>query len=421
LSLPNTLPEWLALLETRHPKTIDLGLERAEAVRARLGLVPGCPVISVAGTNGKGSVCAYLEAMLSAAGYRVGCYTSPHLLRYNERVRIDRQPAADIDLVAAFKAVEQARKDTSLTYFEQGTLAAVWLFQQKKVEVMVLEVGMGGRLDAVNLWDADCAVITAIDLDHQAYLGPDRESIGFEKAGILRSGRPAVCGDPNPPQRLLNHAARLGVPLLRLGHEIEHERNAEHWRCRVGETHYPALPFPAMPGRHQFDNAAAAIAALTCLHERLPVDVAAMRQGLAQARQPGRFQQIGARPRRLLDVAHNPQSARSLAANLRDLPEPGRVHGVCAMLADKDIAAVVDELREVIGHWHIAGLAVPRGADADTLGRVLQAAGLAYTQHADPAAAWRAACEAAGPADTIVAFGSFYTVAEIMALPEDLR
>ncbi|TCS72936.1 dihydrofolate synthase/folylpolyglutamate synthase [Sulfuritortus calidifontis] len=421
MSPPHTLFEWLALLETRHPKAIDLGLDRVRAVKDRLGLQPACSVITVAGTNGKGSVCAYLEAMLSAAGYQVGCYTSPHLLRYNERVRIGRREASDADLVAAFDAVEQARGGTSLTYFEQGTLAAVWLFQRQDVDVMVLEVGLGGRLDAVNLWDADCAVVTAIDLDHQDYLGPDRESIGFEKAGIFRPGRPAVCGDPNPPRSLLDHAARLGTPLLRLGREIRHEQGGAHWRCQVGETAYAELPRPAMAGRHQFDNAAAAVAALDCLRARLPVGSAAMRQGLAEARQPGRFQQIGERPRRILDVAHNRQSARSLAENLRHLPDVGTVHAVFAMLGDKDIAAVVAELRDVIGHWHIAGLAVPRGADAETLGRVLQAAGLAYTQHADLAAAWRAACEAAGPADTIAAFGSFYTVAEIMSLPEDLR
>jgi dihydrofolate synthase/folylpolyglutamate synthase len=421
LSPPQTLIEWLALLETRHPKTIDLGLDRVRAVKARLGLEPGCPVITVAGTNGKGSVCAYLEAMLSAAGYKVGCYTSPHLLRYNERVRIGRQQANDADLVAAFNAVEQARGETSLTYFEQGTLAAVWLFQRQAVDVMVLEVGLGGRLDAVNLWDADCAVVTAIDLDHQDYLGPDRESIGFEKAGIFRPGRPAVCGDASPPQRLLDHAAQLGTPLLRLGRELRHEPSGPQWRCQVGETAYGDLPPPAMAGRHQFDNAAAAIAALDCLRARLPVGIAAIRQGLAEARQPGRFQQIGERPRRLLDVAHNPQSARSLAENLKGLPDAGEVHAVFAMLGDKDMAGVVAELKAVIRHWHIAGLTVPRGASAEALGRVLRAAGIAYTAHADLVAAWRAACEAAGPADTIAAFGSFYTVAEIMALPKDLR
>ncbi len=415
MSLPKTLSEWLALLETRHPKAIDLGLDRAEAVRARLGLQPACPIITVAGTNGKGSVCAYLEAMLSAAGYQVGCYTSPHLLRYNERVRIGRQEASDADLANAFNAVEQARGNTSLTYFEQGTLAAVWLFQQQGVEAMVLEVGLGGRLDAVNLWDADCAIVTTIDLDHQDYLGPDRECIGLEKAGVLRAGRPAICGEANPPQSLLKHAAALGVQLIRIGQDIQLDIGRDHWSCRVGGVDYANLPQPRMPGRHQYNNAAVALAALWALRQRLPVDSEAIGEGLNEARQPGRFQLVGEQPRRLLDVAHNPESARSLAANLRDLPNPGEIHAVFAMLGDKDIAGVVAELSRVIGHWHIAGLNVPRGSDGDALARVLQAAGCSYTVHADVATAWQSACEAAKPTDTIAAFGSFYTVAQIMA------
>ena len=420
LSPANTLTEWLALLETRHPKTIDLGLDRAEAVRARLGLQPPCPVITVAGTNGKGSVCAYLEAMLSAAGYRVGCYTSPHLLRYNERVRIGRQEASDADLAAAFAAVEAARGDTALSYFEQGTLAAVWLFQRQKVDVMVLEVGLGGRLDAVNLWDADCAVVTTIDLDHQDYLGPDREHIGFEKAGVFRAGRPAICAEPNPPQSLLDHAARLGTRLLEIGRDIRFDIGIEDWACDVGGTGYARLPHPRMRGRHQYANASAAIAALWSLGERLPVDLHAIRAGLSEARQPGRFQIVGERPRRVLDVAHNPESARGLAANLRELADGGEVHAVFAMLADKDIAAVAAALGDVVGHWHIAGLNVPRGADAEALAGVLRAAGYACTAHRDVATAWRSACEAAKPADTIAAFGSFYTVAEIMAVPREI-
>lgn len=415
MNYPATLAEWLALLETRHPKAIDLGLDRIEAVKHRLGLQPDCPIITVAGTNGKGSVCAYLEAMLSAAGYKVGCYTSPHLLRYNERVRIGRQEASDADLVAAFNAVETARGDTSLTYFEHGTLAAVWLFQQLNVDVMVLEVGLGGRLDAVNLWAADCAIVTTVDLDHQDYLGPDRESIGFEKAGIFREGRLAICGEPNPPHSLLDHAAKLAVRLFRLGEDIRFDIGQGGWSCQAGEGSYADLPPPRMPGRHQYRNAAVAIACLRYLRECLPLSPDAICQGLREARQPGRCQIVGERPRRILDVAHNPESARSLAANLRDLSAGGEVHAVFGMLGDKDIAAVVAELTGVIRHWHIAGLAVPRGANAERLGRILQASGLAYTAYPDVAAAWQGACEAAGPADTIAAFGSFYTVAEVMA------
>jgi len=415
LSLPQTLSEWLALLETRHPKSIDLGLDRVQAVKTHLHLQPTCPIITVAGTNGKGSVCAYLEAMLSAAGYKVGCYTSPHLMRYNERVRIARHEASDADLVTAFNAVEQARGNTSLTYFEQGTLAAVWLFQQQGVEAMVLEVGLGGRLDAVNLWDADCAIVTTIDLDHQDYLGPDRERIGFEKAGVLRAGRPAICGEADPPQSLLKHAAALGARLFRIGQDIQLDIGRDRWSCRVGDVNYANLPQPRMPGRHQYDNAAVALAALWALRRRLTVDSEAIGEGLNEARQPGRFQVVGEQPRRLLDVAHNPESARSLAANLRALADPGEIHAVFAMLGDKDIAGVVAELSGVIGHWHIAGLNVPRGADVDALAGVLQAAGCGYTVHADVATAWQSACEVAKPTDTIAAFGSFYTVAQIMA------
>lgn len=416
MNRPATLTEWLALLETRHPKLIDLGLDRVQAVRDRLGLLPSCPVVTVAGTNGKGSVCAYLEAILSTAGYKVGCYTSPHLLRYNERVRIGQREVSDADLVMAFNAVEAARGDTSLTYFEHGTLAAVWLFQQQQVDVMVLEVGLGGRLDAVNLWDADCAIVTSIDLDHQDYLGSDREAIGFEKAGVFRVGRPAICTEPAPPNSLLDQAAKLGTRLFRLGQGIRFDLAGDGWSCVIEGKRFDNLPHPGMAGRHQYRNAVAAIAALACLEDRLPVDMAAIGRGLREARQPARFQIVGEQPRRILDVAHNPESARSLAANLRDLPAGGEIHAVFAMLADKDIAAVVAELKPLIRHWHIAGLAVPRGADAAVLAEVLRAGDAAYTVHENVAEAWRAACEAAGPADTIAAFGSFYTVAEIMAL-----
>ncbi len=415
MSLPQTLSGWLALLETRHPKAIDLGLERVEAVGARLGLAPDFPLITVGGTNGKGSACAYLESILAAAGYRVGCYTSPHLLRYNERVRIARREAADADLVAAFRAVEAARGETPLTYFEQGTLAAMWLFRREGIDVAVLEVGLGGRLDAVNVWDADCAVVTSVDLDHQEYLGPDRESIGFEKAGIFRAGRPAVCADPAPPASLLAHADRIGAPLLRLGREIRVEPGEGTWQCRVSGVVYEALPYPGMPGRHQLDNASAALAALWALRGRLPVAPEAMRRGLESARQPGRFQIVGTRPNRILDVAHNPHAARTLAMNLKGLAGEGRVHAVFAMLGDKDIASVIDELKGVVARWHAAGLDVPRGADGQALGRLLEAAGVDYSLYPDVASAWRAACEAAGAADTIAAFGSFHTVAKVLA------
>ncbi|NTV95504.1 MAG: bifunctional tetrahydrofolate synthase/dihydrofolate synthase, partial [Thiobacillus sp.] len=394
------LPEWLARLETRHPKAIELGLERVGRVWRRLGRQPSFPVFSVAGTNGKGSVCAYLEAMLSEAGYRVGLYTSPHILRFNERIRVAGCAAGDADIVMALEAVEAARGDDSLTYFEHTTLAAMGLFQRQGIEVAVLEVGLGGRLDAVNLFDADCAVVTQVDLDHMDYLGPDRETIGYEKAGIFRPGRPAVCADTAPPASLLAHAAAIGAGLRCIGHDFAAERSDDGWLCRVGERVYPALPVPAMAGRHQIDNAAAAVAALDAMRAVLPVPMAAMRTGLARARMPGRFQVVGQAPLRILDVAHNPHAARALAASLADLPPVGRKLAVFAMLADKDAAGVIEPLAGIVDCWYLAGLGGPRGRGVEALAAEFAGRGLTCTAYPDVAAAWSAACQAAGPADT---------------------
>lgn len=398
-----------------------MGLERVALVRDRLALQPTVPLITVGGTNGKGSVCAYLEAVLSAADYRVGCYSSPHLLRYNERVRLAGHEATDAALCEALAAVEDARGDTPLTYFEQGTLAAMWLFQRAGLDAVVLEVGLGGRLDAVNAWHADCAVVTSVDLDHQQFLGDTREAIGFEKAGIYRADTPAICGDIAPPASLLAHAEAVGARLMRLGVEIRVELGGMGdvgWTCRINDGAepkvYPALPALAMPGRHQYANAACAVAALSTLRTRLPVSMNALRAGLASARQPGRFQVIGRQPLQVLDVAHNPHAARALAANLADLPPGGRVIAVSAMLADKDVAGIVKILQPHIRYWHVAGLDLPRGLDAAGLAGILQAVGCACEQHASVSQAWRAACLQAGPADTILVFGSFHTVAAVM-------
>lgn len=412
------LPDWLARLEARHPKSIDLGLDRVGQVWSRLGRPIDFPVITVGGTNGKGSACAYLDAMLGEAGYRVGQYTSPHLLRFNERIQLDGQPAGDAEIVAALEAVEAARDGDSLTYFEHTTLAAMWLFQRAGIDAAVLEVGLGGRLDAVNLFDADCAVVTSVDLDHIDYLGPDRESIGFEKAGIFRSGRPAVCTDPAPPQSLLNHAGTIGADLLRLGDGIRVEAGEGGWLCRVGERIYPALPRPAMAGAHQYGNAAAAIAALDALRDRLPASMSAIRAGLATARVPGRFQIVGQSPLRIVDVAHNPHAARALAASLAELPPGGRRWAVFAMLVDKDADGVIAPLAGLIDHWYLAGLSGARGRSAPDLAELFARRGLPHTPCDNVAAAWHLACRAAGPADTIAAFGSFHTVAEVMALTQ---
>ncbi len=422
MSHPSDLSGWLALLETRNRDAIVLGLERVQAVADRLGMRPDFPVITVGGTNGKGSVCAYLEAMLGTAGVNVGCYTSPHLLRYNERVRIAGREASDVELCEAFAAVESARGDIPLTYFEQGTLAALWLFRKAPVEAAILEVGLGGRLDAVNIWDPDCAVVTSVDLDHQSYLGDTREAIGFEKAGIFRSARPAICGDPIPPASLLQHAARIGAPLLRLGHEIRIEDSGETWTLRVEDSVYPALPRPAMAGPHQLANAACAVAALQTLRERLPVTRQALRQGLLLARQPGRFQVVGRQPLRILDVAHNPHAARALAANLAAMQaragQGGRIIAVLAMLADKDAKGVIEPLLPMVQRWHVAGLAGPRGLAGESLAGHLARAGADHQAHRHVGDAWRAACSEAAATDTICAFGSFYTVAELMTETE---
>ena len=415
--LPERLSDWLALLETRHYKTIQLGLERVDAVRRRLGLELSCPVITVGGTNGKGSTCAYLEAVLVDAGYRVGCYTSPHLLHYGERVRVAGEELPDAQHVAAFAAVEAARGDIPLTYFEHGTLAAIWLFRRLEVEAVVLEVGLGGRLDAVNVFEPDCAVVTSVDLDHQEYLGDTREAIGREKAGIFRGGRPAVVTDPDPPQSLLTHARTLGARLLRLGNEISLETGQGGWACRVGGRHYAALPVPALPGAFQLANAAAAVAALDTLHERLPVSMQALRTGLARARPPGRFQVVSGPPMVILDVAHNPQAARALATNLTRVPARSRRLAVLGMLRDKDVAGVVQPLLPLVDAWFAAGLPGPRGLSGEALLKLLTVEGATCAgAYADVPHALQAACASAGAADIIIVFGSFYTVAAASAV-----
>ncbi len=412
----DSLATWLSRLETRHHQTIQLGLDRVVQVRDRLGLAtPSCPVITVGGTNGKGSVCAYLGTILVMAGLKTGVYTSPHLLRFNERIVIDGRPVADAELVEALEQVEAARGDIHLTYFEHTTLAAFWLFSRAGLDVMVLEVGLGGRLDAVNALDPDCAVVTSIGLDHQEYLGDTREAIGYEKAGIYRPDTPALCLDPEPPESLLAHARQIGARLFLVGRDIRYRLTDATWECRVGDAVMPALPLPALKGRHQLANAAGALAALRLLHDRLPVPLAAIRAGLAAATVPGRFQVVGQQPLRILDVAHNPHAAQALAEVLADRPPLGRTLAVFAMYADKDVAGVVRSLKSRVDFWHVAPLEGPRGAGVDALAAVLEGEGCDFRRHPHVTAAWQEACNMAGPADTIIAFGSFMTVAEILA------
>jgi dihydrofolate synthase/folylpolyglutamate synthase len=417
-----TLDAWLAYLETLHPKSIALGRERVREVHARLGLAFAKPIVVVGGPNGKGSTSAFMEAVLRAAGYRVGLYTSPHLAAYNERVRIDGAPVDDAALVAAFARVEAARTAgpaaVPLTYFEVGTLAALVLFAAAAPDVLVLEVGLGGRLDAVNVMDGDVAVITTVDLDHQDYLGSTREAIAVEKAGILRPGRPAVCGDPDPPASLGAEAARIGARLLRLGHEFGYRDEGRQWRYRGPSGERYGLPIPALRGRHQLANAATALAALDLLSPGIAIDAGAVRAGLLDVALPARFQVLPGRPTIVLDVAHNPHAARSLAATLGDMGYHPRTLAVFGMLADKDVAAVIEAMRGRIDRWHVAGLPGPRGADASAIVAHLGNAGVpgeAVAAHRTIAAALAAARGEAGEADRIVAFGSFLTVAAVLA------
>lgn len=414
--MPITLAGWLTYLESLHPKTIALGLERVAQVKERLNLNPDFPVITVGGTNGKGSVCAMLEAILHAAGYRVGCYTSPHLLHYNERVRIAKRQASDAELCASFGKIEQARCETPLTYFEFGTLAAVQLFVDHKVEVAILEVGLGGRLDAVNVFDGDCAVVTSVDIDHIDYLGETREQIAFEKAGIFRAGRVAICADSDVPQAIRGHAQRIGAPLWCVGGEFGFTPHQGQWDFRSKAGARRALPYPALRGAFQLHNASAALAALDALRDKLPVSMEAVRRGLVEVQLAGRFQVVPGRPQLILDVAHNPNAARSLAQNLANLP-PAKTFAVFAMLRDKDMAGVAAALDPFIDTWLAAGIDAPRGATAAELAQVLKNTGVRGTilTFGNVAAALRHACNEAGENDRITAFGSFYTVAEAMA------
>lgn len=417
---PTGLSEWLARLEARHPTAIELGLERVERVWRAMGATPDFPIVTVGGTNGKGSTCAFLEAILVDAGYRVGLYTSPHLLRFNERIRVDETDLPDEAIVAALEAVEAARGSVPLTYFEHATLAAMRHFCRAGIEVAILEVGLGGRLDAVNLFDADSAVVTAVDLDHMEYLGPDREHIGREKAGIYRPDRPAICVDPDPPASLSRHVAAIHAEPFRLGRDIRIEQGEADWTCRVADAVYPALPRPALQADYQYANAAGAIAALYTLRRRLPIPVRAIRSGLARASRAGRFQVVGQGPLRILDVAHNPHAARGLARNLANLPPTGRRFAVFAMLGDKDIVGVVEALAGRFDHWYLAGLGGARGIPADELARRTGLPAGTHTPFSDVRAAWTAACQEASAADTITAFGSFHTVAEVMAVMQGI-
>ena len=417
---PHTLNEWLTYAEQLHPKSIDMGLDRVKAVATRMKLQFSCPVITVAGTNGKGSTCAMLESILLQAGYRVGVYTSPHLVHFEERLKLNGASVEATALAVAFENVERIRVETgaSLTYFEFSTLVILDVMARSDLDVAILEVGLGGRLDAVNIIDADCAVITSVDLDHMEFLGPDRESIGREKAGIMRTGRPVVVSDPMPPQSVLDHAKETGADIWRFGVDFNVSGDKQQWGWAGRGRRYSGLAYPALRGANQLVNAAGVLAALAAVRDKLPVTAQSVRNGLAFVELPGRFQIIPGQPTLVLDVAHNPHSVAALAANLDAMGYFPTTHAVFGAMADKDLTTMLNKVRPLIDRWYFTDLPTPRAESAERLldkwrlHNVRKDA--AASTHATPVLALAAAIEAADPTDRIVVFGSFYTVGGIL-------
>ncbi|WP_140627891.1 bifunctional tetrahydrofolate synthase/dihydrofolate synthase [Methylibium rhizosphaerae] len=422
-----TLDDWLAYCERIHPRTIDMGLDRVQTVLQRLGLKFDVPVFTVAGTNGKGSTCAMLESILLQAGYRVGLYAKPHLVHFEERCRVNgRMVEADV-LVPHFEAVEAARGEVSLTYFEFTTLVIARALSMAEVDVVILEVGLGGRLDAVNAIDTDCAIITSIDLDHTDYLGPDRESIGREKAGIMRTGRPVIVSDPVPPQSVKDHAQAIDADLWLFGRDFNYSGDKQQWSWAGRNKRYNSMAYPALRGANQLLNASGVLAALSAMHHRLPISAQAVRTGLALVELPARFQIVPGQPTLVLDVAHNPHAVAALANNLDQMAFYPRTFAVFGAMADKDISTLLTRMLPVVDGWYCTNLPTPRAATAEALvelvrsaegeararGAVLPAR-IDASAHGDPRSALLAALEAADPADRIVVFGSFYTVGGVM-------
>ena len=418
METPNTLKIWLEHCERLHPVAIEMGLDRVRAVADRLKLRFDCPVITVAGTNGKGSTCAMLEAILLQAGYRTGVYTSPHLVHFEERCRIRGESVAAADLVGHFERVNQARGEVSLTYFEFTTLAILSLLQASALDVVVLEVGLGGRLDAVNIIDTDCAIITSIDIDHAEWLGDNRESIGREKAGILRTGKPAIVSDPMPPQSVIDRATEIDAPLWRIGQDFNFSGDRQQWAWSGRGRRFSGLAYPALRGSNQLVNASGVLAALEALREHLPVAAQAVRNGLALVELPGRFQIVPGQPTLVLDVSHNPHSVAALSANLDAMGFYPTTHAVFGAMADKDLALMLGRIGPLVDRWYFTDLPTPRAAP----GRALQVAWQASpgrrdvpsSTHANPLEALGAAIAAADPTDRIVVFGSFHTVGGVL-------
>ena len=427
MTLPTTLPDWLSYLDRMHPKAMDLSLERTVELRRRLRLNFDVPLIVVAGTNGKGSTCAMLESIARHAGYRVGLYQKPELVHFEERCRVNGASVLAAALLPHFEAVEHARGDITLTKFEFTTLAIARLLSQAELDLVILEVGLGGRFDSVNAFDADCAVITSIDLDHMEYLCPDRESIGFEKAHVMRPGKPAIVSDPMPPQSVLDYGARMGADLWLVGRDFKHSGDRQQWHWSGRGRGYSGMAYPALRGANQLLNASGAIAALESLRERLPISAQALRTGLALVELPGRFQVIPGQPALVLDVAHNPQAAAVLAQNLDAMGFYPRTHAVFGAMRDKDITAVLAHLAPLVDAWYFCELPTARAAKAADMVADMAVAAAAMAarspatahvvdvqQYPSPSEALAAALAAADPADRIVVFGSFYTVGGVL-------
>ena len=411
-ALPGTLADWLTHCEQQHHKVKDRPLDDLRALRDRLGLHFEAPVIVVAGTNGKGSTCAMLDAIARQAGYRVGLYSKPHLVHFEERCRIGGEMIDGQALLPHFEAVEAARDGLALTWFEFTTFVILRALAHAALDLVILEVGLGGRLDAVNVIDADCVVLTSIDLDHTDILGSDREAIGLEKAHVMRAGRPAIISDPMPPQSVLDFGERLGADLWRVGHDFNHSGDRQQWSWAGRGRRFSGLAYPALRGANQLVNAAGVLAAFEALRDRLPISAQAVRTGLALVDLPGRFQIVPGQPTLVLDVSHNTQSVAVLARNLDAMGFYPCTHAVFGAMRDKQLAAMLPRVRPMIDRWYLCDLPTPRAASCDELAALL--ADAPVSRHASPADALRAAAAAADPADRIVVFGSFFTVGGVL-------
>jgi dihydrofolate synthase / folylpolyglutamate synthase len=421
----DNLDDWLRHLEQAHPVGIDMGLDRINRVKDALALHFDALVFTVGGTNGKGSTCALLESILLAASYKVGCHTSPHFLKFNERARVNGEMVSDELLLEHFNIVEAARAGLpdapSLTYFEFTTLAIMHLFSKAGLDAVILEVGLGGRLDAVNMIDADCAIVTSIDLDHMDYLGDTREKIAFEKAGIFRSDKPAICGDPVPPQSLIDHAEAIGADLWIMGRDFNFQGDKQQWGWAGRNKRFSGLGYPALRGANQLLNASAVIAALIAVRDRLPVGAQEIRNGMAWVELPGRFQVLPGQPTIILDVAHNPHASAALAQNLENMAYHPYTIAVFGAMADKDIAGVLKPMLDKVDFWYFCDLPTPRAASAEDLAKELKALGFKEGKDSgietfkSPELAYQAALKKAGEGDRISVFGSFFTVAGVLA------